>query len=652
MPPSASSSSTGAGQRAAGARRQSSGVGAGVDAQRARSAGRGAAPASSPMAASGRTGARSSIIERGRVDDQQRLAGAGAGVGRPITSRAERRLDGRVGAGIERHRARGRLAGSCKFGERARPARPASAAVALAAEEWLEPSSRQEATVRCGRMVYPRFVLVSNRTALPLAGRNRHGRPRALRTGILARLACSSSMSSRASATGTRLSREAIDCLRRRGHRRTDPRLPGCRRCSWPSCCAGMTDEETAWLTDAMVRSGDRVDLSDIPGVKVGKHSTGGVGDKVSIVLAPVAAACGVIGAEDVGPRPGPHRRHARQARVDSRLPHRPRRIDEFKRALRDVGTCIIGQTASLVPGRQDALRPARRDRHGREHPAHRRVDHEQEAGGRQQRAGARREVRRRRVHEGPRPRRGRWPKRWWRSAPTPACAPRRSSPTWTRRSAAPSATRSRSRECLDTLQGAAGPADLTALVARLAARMIVLGGVAARRGRGAARRVDRALASGARARRVPADDRAPGRRPAGRGRLRRCCRRRRARALVDGRAAGRASTRSRAGAIGRASHALGAGRIARRRAGRSRRRRAAAGRSAGDRVRRGQPLRRAAPSRRRGLDAALALCREAIAIGDEPAPRHAAIAFWARCDERRRRRTRGRAAAVDAARL
>ena len=98
----------------------------------------------------------------------------------------------------------------------------------------------------------------------------------------------------------------------------------------------GMSDEETGWLTDAMVRSGDRVDLSDIPGVKVGKHSTGGVGDKVSVILAPVAAACGVIVPKMSG----------------RGLGHTGGTLDklQFKQALREVGTAIIGQTASLAP--------------------------------------------------------------------------------------------------------------------------------------------------------------------------------------------------------------------------------------------------------------------------------------------------------------
>ena len=111
----------------------------------------------------------------------------------------------------------------------------------------------------------------------------------------------------------------------------------------------GMNSEETAILTEEMRVSGDVWDLSDIPGLKVDKHSTGGVGDKVSLILGPMVAACG-----------------AKMAKMSGRgLGHTGGTLDkmesipgmkinltkeEFKKQVKDIGLAIIGQDKNIDP--------------------------------------------------------------------------------------------------------------------------------------------------------------------------------------------------------------------------------------------------------------------------------------------------------------
>ncbi|QOP73736.1 pyrimidine-nucleoside phosphorylase [Pediococcus acidilactici] len=111
----------------------------------------------------------------------------------------------------------------------------------------------------------------------------------------------------------------------------------------------GMTDEEQANLTMQMLNSGDRLDLSDIPGIKVDKHSTGGVGDKTSIPLAPMVAALGIpvpmISGRGLGHTGG----------TLDKLEAIPgfeveRSEAEFKKQVRDIKVAIVGATGNDAP--------------------------------------------------------------------------------------------------------------------------------------------------------------------------------------------------------------------------------------------------------------------------------------------------------------
>ena len=152
----------------------------------------------------------------------------------------------------------------------------------------------------------------------------------------------------RAKRDGDALSREAIDAF-----------VAGVTGESWPDyqvsallmaiVLKGMNAVETSWLTDAMVRSGDRVNVRHIPGIKVGKHSTGGVGDKVSIILAPLAAACGVTVPKMSGRGLG--HTGGTLDKLESIPGFRVAlSLDEYITQLAEIGCCLISQTATIAP--------------------------------------------------------------------------------------------------------------------------------------------------------------------------------------------------------------------------------------------------------------------------------------------------------------
>jgi pyrimidine-nucleoside phosphorylase/thymidine phosphorylase len=123
---------------------------------------------------------------------------------------------------------------------------------------------------------------------------------------------------------------------------------------------SGMSDREVTTLTDCMVRSGETVDLSSIPGLKVDKHSTGGVGDKTSLISAPLAAAAGavipMISGRGLGHTGGTLDKLESIPGFRTDLT-----VEEFRGQLAKIGLCFIGQTVQVAPadGKLYSLRDA-----------------------------------------------------------------------------------------------------------------------------------------------------------------------------------------------------------------------------------------------------------------------------------------------------
>ncbi|MDP8998827.1 MAG: thymidine phosphorylase [Myxococcota bacterium] len=111
----------------------------------------------------------------------------------------------------------------------------------------------------------------------------------------------------------------------------------------------GLDDAETVALTHTMLHSGRVIDLSSVPGIKVDKHSTGGVGDKVSIALAPLVATCGVpvpmVSGRGLGHTGGTLDKLEAIPGFQTELS-----VEDFTRIVGEVGCCMIGQTAEIAP--------------------------------------------------------------------------------------------------------------------------------------------------------------------------------------------------------------------------------------------------------------------------------------------------------------